>query len=140
MIKPELTTRIIKAKQDGDYKVHASITYTGLAGLTSSAGGKLVCYSNTSSVIKYVQDLTFNGFSVFPNPSSSGEINVEVIEDLFGANLAIYDLYGQLIVDYKVDKFNTLKKIQLPNSYGNTYIVKLATDGFVRTRKVIILK
>ena len=140
VIKPELTTRIIKAKQDGDYKVHASITYTGLTGLTSSAGGKLVCYSNTSSVIKYVQDLTFNGFSVFPNPSSSGEINVEVIEDLIGANLAIYDLYGQLIVDYKVDKFNTLKKIQLPNSYGNTYIVKLATDGFVRTRKVIILK
>ena len=136
VIKPELTTRIIKAKQDGNYKVQASIFYTGLA----IAGGKLVCYSNTSNAIKYVQDLTFNGFSVFPNPSSSGEINVEVIEDLIGANLAIYDLYGQLIIDYKVDKFNTLKKIQLPNSHGNTYIVKLVTDGFDRTRKVIILK
>ena len=134
-VQKDLTTRIIKAKKDGDYQVQASIFYTGLA----IAGGKLVCYSNTSSVIKYVQDLTFNGFSIFPNPSSNGEINVEVMEDLIGANLAIYDLYGQLIVDYKVDKFNTLKKIQLPNYHGNTYIVKLVTDGFVRTRKVIIL-
>ena len=136
VIKPELTTRIIKAKQDGDYKVQASIFYTGLA----IAGGKLVCYSNTSNAIKYVQDLTFNGFSVFPNPSSNGEINVEVIEDLIGANIVIYDLYGQIISEYKVDKFNTLKKIQLPNYHGNTYIVKITTDGFDRTRKVITLK
>ena len=139
-VQRDLTTRIIKAKKDGDYQVHASITYTGLAGLASSAGGKLVCYSNTSSIIKYVQDLTFNGFSVFPNPSSNGEINVEVIEDLIGANIVIYDLYGQIIAEYKVDKFNALKKIQLPNYHGNTYIVKIITDGFDRTRKVITLK
>ena len=136
VIKPDLTTRIIKAKQDGDYKVQASISYTGLA----IAGGKLVCYSNTSAAIKYVQDLSFSGFSVFPNPSPNGEINVEVIEDLIGANITIYDLYGKLIAEYKVDKFNTLKKIQLPNYHGNTYIVKITTDGFDRTRKVITLR
>lgn len=139
-VQKDLTTRIIKAKKDGDYQVHASITYTGLGGLASSAGGKLVCYSNNSSVIKYVQDLSFNGFSVFPNPSSNGEINVEVIEDLIGATITIYDLYGQLISEYKVDKFNTLRKIQLPTYHGNTYIVKIATDGFNRTKRVITLR
>lgn len=136
VIKPELTTRIIKAKQDGDYKVQASISYTGLP----IAGGKLVCYSNTSKAIKYVQDLSFNGFSIFPNPTANGEINVEVMEDLINATVTVYSLYGQLISEYKVDKFNTFKKIQLPNYEGNTFIVKISTDGFDRTRRVITFK
>jgi len=136
VIKPELTTRIIKAKQDGNYKVQASILYTGLA----IAGGKLVCYSNTSDALKYVEDLSFDGFSIYPNPSPNGEINVEVIEDLIGANITIYDLYGQLIAEYKVDNFSTFKKIQLPNYHGNTYIVKITKDGLDRTRRVITLR
>jgi hypothetical protein len=135
-IQKELTTRIIKAKKDGDYQVQASITYTGVA-LT---GGKLFCYSNTSAAIKYAQDLSFNGFSIFPNPTTNGEVNVEVIEDLIGATVTVYSLYGQLIAEYKVDKFNTLKKIQLPDYHGSTFIIKVATDGFDRTRKVITLK
>jgi Ig-like domain CHU_C associated len=135
-VQKDLTTRIIKAKKDGDYQVQASITYTGVA-LT---GGKLVCYSNTSGVIKYEQDPTFNGFSIFPNPTANGEINVEVIEDLIGATVTVYSLYGQLISEYKVDKFNTLKKIQLPDYHGDVFIVKVATDGFDRTRRVITLK
>ncbi|MES2516912.1 MAG: T9SS type A sorting domain-containing protein [Bacteroidota bacterium] len=135
-LQQNLTTRIIKAKKDGDYQVQASITYTNVA-LT---GGKLVCYSNTSEVIKYVRDLSFEGMSVFPNPSPDGIISVEVIEDLVGANVIIYDLYGQLIADYKVDKFNTLKRIQLPNYHGDTYIVKVITDGYEKTRKVVTLR
>jgi hypothetical protein len=135
-VQNDLTTRIIKAKRDGNYQVQASITYTGL----SIAGGKLVCYSNTSEVIKYVQDLSFNGFSIFPNPTANSEINVEVVEDLIGATITVYSLYGQLLSEYKVDKFNVLKKIQLPNYEGSTFIVKISTDGFNRTRRVITLK
>ena len=135
-VQNDLTTRIIKAKKDGNYQVQASITYTGVA----ITGGKLVCYSNTSQVIKYVQDLSFNGFSVFPNPTANGEINIEVLEDLIGATITVYSLYGQLIAEYKVDKFNVLKKIELPNYAGNTFIVKITTDGFDRTRRVITLK
>lgn len=135
-IQKDLTTRIIKAKKDGDYQVQASITYTGVA-LT---GGKLVCYSNTSGVIKYMQDLSFSGFSIFPNPTANGEINVEVAEDLIGATITVYSVYGQLISEYKVDKFNALKKIQLPDYHGDVFIVKITSDGFDRTRRVITLK
>ena len=135
-VQKDLTTRIIKAKKDGDYQVQASITYTGVA-LT---GGKLVCYSNTSGVIKYEQDLTFEGFSIFPNPTANGEINVEVIEDFDNATIIVYDLYGRLILERKVDKFTKIEPISLPNYSGNTYIVKVITDGFERTRRVITLK
>ena len=136
VVKPELTTRIIKAKQDGDYKVQASITYTGLP----IAGGRLVCYSNTSQPIKYLQDLSFSGFSIFPNPTTNGEINVEVVEDLIGATISVYSLYGQLISEYEVDKFTTLRKIELPNFHGDVFIVKITSDGYERTRRVITLK
>jgi len=132
-VRNDLTTRIIKAKQDGNYQVQASITYTGLP----ITGGRLVCYSNTSTALKYVQDLSFNGYSVFPNPTSNGEINVEVVEDLIDATISVYSLYGQLILEYKVDKFNTSKKIKLPNYEGNTFIVKISSDGFDRTKRVI---
>jgi hypothetical protein len=135
-VQKDLTTRIIKAKKDGDYQVQASISYNGLA----IAGGKLVCYSKTSGILKYEQDLTFEGFSVFPNPTTNGEINVEVIEDLIGADIFIYDAYGQLIADYKIDKFNVIKKIQLPDYHGDTYIIKIISGGYDKTRKVITLK
>lgn len=135
-LQADLKTRIIKAKKDGDYQVQASITYTNVP----SSIGKLVCYSNNSTVLKYVRDLSFDGMSVFPNPSTDGVINVEVIEDLIGATITIYDLYGRLIAEYKVDKFTTFKKIQLPDYHGDTYVVRISTDGFEKTRKVITLR
>ncbi|MCU0469398.1 MAG: T9SS type A sorting domain-containing protein [Arcicella sp.] len=132
-IQRDLTTRIIKAKRDGDYRVQASIIYTNVPATI----GRLVCFSNISEVLKYTQDLSFEGMSVFPNPSYDGVINVEVIEDLIGANITIYDLYGRLIADYQVDKFNTLKRIQLPDYHGNTYVVRVSTDGYEKLKKII---
>ncbi|MEA5462019.1 T9SS type A sorting domain-containing protein [Arcicella sp. LKC2W] len=135
-LQADLKTRIIKAKKDGDYQVQASISYINVP----ASIGKLVCYSNNSAVLKYVRDLSFDGMSVFPNPSTDGVINVEVIDDLIGATITIYDLYGRLISEYKVDKFTTIKKIQLPDYHGDTYVVRISTDGFEKTRKVITLK
>ena len=133
-LQPDLTTRLIKAKKDGDYQVQASNTYTGV----NVTGGKLVCFSKVSDVIKYVQDISFEGISIFPNPSTDGIINVEAIEDLIGAKIIIYDLYGRVIADYTIDKFNTLKRIELPNLHATTYIVKISSGGLEKTRKVLI--
>ncbi len=135
-VQKDLTTRIIKARKDGDYQVQASISYN----IPSLSGGKLVCYSKTSGALKYEQDVTFEGFSVFPNPTINGEINVEVIEDFNNATIIVYDLYGQLISERKVDKFNKIESILLPNYHGNTYFVKVITDGFERVKKVITLR
>ena len=130
-LQKDLTTRLIKAKKDGDYQVQASISYTGV-------NGKLVCYSKVSDAIKYVQDLTFEGFSIFPNPSQDGTINVEVLEDLIGAKIIVYDNYGRNINEYTVDKFNALKKIELPDFHGTTYYVKIISGGYEKIRKVLI--
>ncbi len=133
-LQRDLITRLIKAKKDGDYQVQASITYKGV----NITGGQLVCYSKVSDAIKYKQDITFEGISIFPNPSADGVINLEAIEDLIGAKILIYDLYGRIIADYTIDKFNTLKRIELPNLHGTTYIVKISSGGLEKTRKVLI--
>jgi hypothetical protein len=133
-LQRDLTTKLIKAKKDGAYQVQASITYTGV----NIAGGKLVCYSKVSDAIKYEQDINFEGVSIFPNPSADGVINIEAIEDLIGTKIIIYDLYGRNIADYTIDKFNTLKRIELPNLHGTTYIVKISSGGLEKTRKVVI--
>ena len=133
-IQKDLTTRLIKAKKDGNYQVQASIIYTGV----NIAGGKLVCYSKVSDVIKYVQDVSFEGFSIFPNPSPDGTVNVEVIEDLIGAKILIYDNYGRIISDYTIDKFNVLKRIELPNLHGTIYYIKIISGGYEKIRKVLI--
>jgi hypothetical protein len=133
-LQRDLTTRLIKAKKDGDYQVQASITYTGV----NIAGSKLVCYSKVSDVIKYQQDPTFEGFSIFPNPSADGTINVETVEDLIGAKVLIYDNYGRIVADYTIDKFNALRKIDLPNLHGTTYYVKIISGGYEKVRKVLI--
>lgn len=133
-LQKDLITRLIKAKKDGNYQVQASNTYTGV----NITGGKLVCYSMVSEVIKYVQDISFEGVSVFPNPSADGIINIEAIEDLIGTKIVIYDLYGRVVADYTIDKFNTLKRIELPNLQGTIYIVKIISGGLEKTRKVLI--
>jgi hypothetical protein len=133
-LQRDLTTKLIKAKKDGDYQVQASITYTGV----NIAGGRLVCYSKVSDALKYVQDVSFEGVSIFPNPSADGVINIEAIEDLIGTEIMIYDLYGRIIANYTIDKFNTLKRIELPDLHGTTYIVKISSGGLEKTRKVLI--
>jgi hypothetical protein len=133
-LQRDLTTRLIKAKKDGDYQVQASITYTGV----NIAGGKLVCYSKVSDAIKYEQDISFEGVSIFPNPSADGVIYIEAIEDLIDTKIMIYDLYGRIMADYTIDKFNTLKRFELPNLHGTTYIVKISSGGLEKTRKVLI--
>lgn len=134
-IQTDLTTKAIKAKKNGVYQVQASINYTGVP----LSGGKLVCYSLPSESLKYEQDLTFEGMSIFPNPSPTGQVTIEVIEDLIGANLLIYTLTGQLVTEYTVDKFNTLKKLNLPAYYGTVFLVKIKTDGFEKVKKVVVL-
>jgi Secretion system C-terminal sorting domain/Ig-like domain CHU_C associated len=133
-LQRDLTTKLIKAKKDGDYQVQASITYTGV----NITGGRLICYSKVSDAIKYVQDISFEGVSIFPNPSVDGVINIEAAEDLIGTEIMIYDLYGRIVANYTIDKFNTLKRVELPKLHGTTYIVKISSGGLEKTRKVLI--
>jgi Secretion system C-terminal sorting domain/Ig-like domain CHU_C associated len=135
-VQKGLITKSIKVKKDGDYQVQASIIYS----IPLLANGKLMCYSNPSALFKFKQDLTFEGMSIYPNPSTTGDITIEVVEDLVGSDVQIYTLEGKLLEEYKIDKFDGPKRIKLSGSFGNIYFVKLKTDSFEKIKKIIVLK
>ena len=127
-------TNTIKVKKDGDYQVQASTVYSQVA----LPSGKLQCYSQPSLVYKYTQDLTFEGMNVYPNPSATGDITIQVVEDLIGADVSVYTMDGRLIETFKVNKFDTPRTLKLSGSIGNIYFIKLKTDSFERIKKVVI--
>ena len=85
-----------------------------------------------------MQDISFEGFSIFPNPSADGKISIEVVEDLTDADILIYDSFGRIINERKINKFNKLEPFELPNLQGTTYFVKIISGGYERVRKVLI--
>jgi hypothetical protein len=135
-VQKAFTSRSIKVKKDGDYQVQASISYT----IPLLPSGKLVCYSNASTVLKYKQDLTFEGMSIYPNPTVTGDITIEVVEDLVGSTLQVFTMEGKLVEEFKIEKFDGPKKVTLSGSTGNAYIVKLKNDAFEKIKKILVLK
>lgn len=128
-------TKAIKVKKDGDYQVQSSIVYNQVA----LPSGRLMCYSKPSAVYKYVQDLSFEGVNVYPNPSATGDITIQVVEDLVGAELIVYTMEGKVIEEFKIGKFDTPKTIKLTGSIGNVYYIKLKTDSFEKVKKVLVM-
>ncbi len=127
-------TNTIKVKKDGNYQVQASKIYNQVA----LPSGSLMCYSQPSLVYKYTQDLTFEGMNVYPNPSATGDITIQVVEDLIGADVSVYTMDGRLIETFNVNKFDTPRTIKLNGSIGNIYFIKLKTDSFERIKKVVV--
>ncbi|MEA5425967.1 T9SS type A sorting domain-containing protein [Arcicella lustrica] len=134
-VQKSFITKTIKVKKDGDYQVQASVVYNQVA----LPGGKLMCYSKPSNVYKYTQDLSFEGVNVYPNPSASGDITIQVVEDLVGAELIVYTMEGKIIEEFKIGKFDTPKTIKLTGSIGNVYYIKLRTDSFEKVKKVLVM-
>lgn len=135
-VQKGLITKSIKVKKDGDYQVQASISYA----IPALPNGKLMCYSNPSTVFKYKQDLTFEGMSIYPNPTVTGDITIEVVEDLVGSTLQVFTMEGKLVEEFKIEKFDGPKKVTLSGSTGNAYIVKLKNDAFEKIKKILVLK
>lgn len=73
-------------------------------------------------------------FKVYPNPiSSSDKLNLEVPEELLNADLMIYNLQGQLIIDSKVT--STQEKIDISKLSQGQYILKVEQAGFKINRR-----
>ena len=69
---------------------------------------------------------------VFPNPSNSDYISIEVP---IGSSCEIYSLSGQLVQSATVD--NGL--VRFSNLSQGTYIVKIKLDHMIRTEKFVVL-
>ncbi len=136
-IQTNYLTKVIKAVQDGKYQVRGSITYSSIANLPTN---KLVCYSPWSLVKDYVEDGTYEGLSIYPNPSITGDFWIQTSEDLYGAEISVYDLLGRLLYMETVNEFTTAKKVSLTSYTGSTFIIRVKNAVYSKAKRVFVIQ
>ena len=136
-VQTNYITKIIKAAQDGKYQVRGSITYTAIPLLPNN---KLVCYSPWSLVKDYVEDATYEGLSIYPNPSNTGDFWIQTSEDLYGAEISVYDILGRLLYTETVNEFTTAKKVSVTAFSGSSFIIKVKNAVYSNAKRVFVIQ
>lgn len=101
------------------------INHTELNGMWMVKGGK----SATNVEFHDISDI-----SVFPNPSN-GIVNINLNDELKGAQVAVKDLSGKTILNQAIDK--KLFSMDLQQKKG-IYIIEISNKNEVFTRKVLV--
>jgi hypothetical protein len=71
--------------------------------------------------------------SIYPNPASSRFF----IENVNGAELSIYSLKGEMLTSVKVT--SQKQEINISHLSRGLYLVKILTDGMIRTEKLFVI-
>ncbi len=122
------TRYFIKAKQTGKYQAQATTKYSPT----------LTCYSKFSEVLNYVTDGTVTGIGIYPNPVTTGILNVETLEDIKNANVMVYSSAGRLVFSNTVAIFDERKQLDLGFLPPGNYIIEITSGTFRATKKLLI--
>lgn len=121
------TSSLIKANQTGAYTVTASIQHSST----------LTCTSKTSAPYNFVLDADM-GLGVYPNPSPDGKVTVEALENLTDATIILYDMTGRPVKIILVPTLNGQKQLDFSGLPIGTYHLKVVSNGFSQSRKIVI--
>ncbi|WP_234736694.1 T9SS type A sorting domain-containing protein [Tellurirhabdus bombi] len=121
----------IKVTQTGAYTTRSKKVFT-------LAGSDLTCYSAFSNALDYVIADDDKGLTIYPNPSPSGQVSLEVRENLTNATLNIYTLHGQLVYTTTIPTFNSRRALDLSVLMPGQYIVQVRAAGFNAANRLII--
>lgn len=89
---------------------------------------------NTASVTEHAK--TFSGVHIYPNPSASQNVFIEVSETV---DLTLFDLRGNIILNQKLVAGK--QTVDVSNIANGTYIAALRfADGIVKSEKLILQK
>ena len=128
-------TYVAKVKTAGDYTARRKYLYT-------VDGTPLTCFTD---IVKYsyVVDPEFKGVAIYPNPITSSNVTIEILEDWTGADVSIYDMVGRPVFAGKIgssdgtDGRNTLNVgglgngiyiIQVKSSADKSYVGKIIVN------------
>jgi len=129
-------TYVAKVKTAGDYTARRKYLYT-------IDGTPLTCFTD---VVKYayVVDPEFKGVAIYPNPITSSNVTIEILEDWTGADVSIYDMVGRPVFEGKIassdgtDGRNTLNVGGLGNGIYILQVKASADKSYVG--KIIVNK
>ncbi|WP_332369682.1 T9SS type A sorting domain-containing protein [Spirosoma telluris] len=75
---------------------------------------------------------------MYPNPSTTGTITIETIENLKNADVDIFSLSGQKLFSTQVPILDERKSIDLSGLAQGIYLVRVRSAGFDVSRRIII--
>jgi hypothetical protein len=116
-------TYVSKVKTAGDYTARRKYLYT-------IEGTPLTCWTDLVKYA-YVVDPEFKGVAIYPNPITSSNVTIEILEDWTGADVSIYDMVGRPVFAGKIassdgtDGRNTLNVGGLGNGI---YIIEVKSS------------
>jgi hypothetical protein len=80
-----------------------------------------------------------DAMKIYPNPTSTGQVmNIESPKELIGGKAMIYDLGGNLIHSYEIDK--TFYQLNTNNYIPGKYIIKLQNGEVSMQKKVLVVQ
>jgi len=129
-------TFVSKVKTAGDYTARRKYLYT-------IDGTPLTCFTDLVKYA-YVVDPEFKGVAIYPNPITSSNVTIEILEDWTGADVSIYDMVGRPVFAGKIassdgtDGRNTLNVGGLGNGIYILQVKSTADKSYVG--KIIVNK
>ena len=117
-------TYVSKVNTAGDYTTRRKYLYT-------IEGTPLTCWTDLVKYA-YVVDPEFKGVAIYPNPITSSNVTIEILEDWTGADVSIYDMVGRPVFAGKIassdgtDGRNTLNVGGLGNGI---YVLQVKGTG-----------
>ena len=115
------------------YKLQTTATGLQTGGWPMYAGN-LRHTSNAQDIYLSIVDNTIDGFNVFPNPVTNGEINISTASN-GTKSVQIFDVLGKQVYTKTIQANETIKT---SNFGAGVYILKVEENGNVATRKLII--
>lgn len=109
---------------DYDYMVEANTTY-------GSSASNILTITTTDAITGLEEE--WRGVSIYPNPTTDGQLTIEVPASLSEASWTIYNMLGQSVA-YKQVNENT---IDLGGAPAGIYVVAVSAQGNRKAFKVV---
>lgn len=103
--------------------------------------GSIIDYSFTVGIVNTIQETEQVAMAadVYPNPSANGQFTVALSNAVTGpVNVAVYDATGRLIQYQRSNFINSQLQLDLGEQASGLYIIKIDSEDFVITQRVVI--
>ncbi len=125
------STDLLKLNRNGIHEVRAKKVYYLLESQT------IACYSEYKKMAFSIPE-SFDGLSVYPNPTVNTSISVEVLKNISNGEIRLFNLNGYEVVNWQIQ--NTMNQIQLDLSHipNGEYILKFMSDAWEAEKLLFI--
>ncbi|WP_435355763.1 T9SS type A sorting domain-containing protein [Emticicia sp. SJ17W-69] len=123
---------IIKATSTGSYTVRTVLKHS------ISNNGTLLCYSPYSTNVNFTISEGDNGMKLYPNPNPTGIFYIETINENPDAKIYVYTLSGKRVLSLTMSDIKEKRVLDLRSLESGNYIIRLISNEFTASQKIIV--